>query len=179
MVTPYRGKGLLFPKGGWEDSETKEEAACRETLEEAGVKGRIEGFLGTWDFCSKRHKKDCSSGGSRKSYMYALFVTEQLDSWPEQEVRQRRWLTVVEAKRLCKRDWMRSALEKFVDIVQFSNGESSQICTVSSFVEETSSQSSKSPSAGSDDEHFVSSFEEFSQDDLTERSSSASLSLDD
>lgn len=33
---------LLCCQGGWEDDETKEEAACREAFEEAGVKGKLE-----------------------------------------------------------------------------------------------------------------------------------------
>lgn len=33
---------FLLYQGGWEDDETVEEAACREALEEAGVKGIIK-----------------------------------------------------------------------------------------------------------------------------------------
>lgn len=115
MVTPQRGQGLLFPKGGWEDDETKEEAACREALEEAGVKGTIEGSLGSWDFLSTRHQKDRNVEGWRKGYMFVLAVTEQLDSWPEKDARQRKWVTVKEAREQCKLDWMRLALDKFVE----------------------------------------------------------------
>jgi diphosphoinositol-polyphosphate diphosphatase len=42
MITSQRGEGLLFPKGGWETDETVEEAACREALEEAGVRGLLQ-----------------------------------------------------------------------------------------------------------------------------------------
>nr|POF22477.1 nudix hydrolase 16, mitochondrial [Quercus suber] len=37
MINSTSGRGLLFPKGGWENDETVEEAAKREALEEAGV----------------------------------------------------------------------------------------------------------------------------------------------
>ncbi|PVH34328.1 hypothetical protein PAHAL_8G196000 [Panicum hallii] len=40
ISTPKRGD-LIFPKGGWEDDESIDEAACREAFEEAGVKGII------------------------------------------------------------------------------------------------------------------------------------------
>ncbi|MCI12140.1 nudix hydrolase 4, partial [Trifolium medium] len=33
---------MQFPKGGWETDETMEQAALRETIEEAGVVGNIE-----------------------------------------------------------------------------------------------------------------------------------------
>lgn len=36
----------LYFQGGWEDDETVNEAACREALEEAGVKGILDvGFI--------------------------------------------------------------------------------------------------------------------------------------
>ncbi|KAK4603067.1 hypothetical protein RGQ29_011877 [Quercus rubra] len=42
MVSSPKRDDLVFPKGGWEDDETKEEAACREAFEEAGVKGNLK-----------------------------------------------------------------------------------------------------------------------------------------
>ncbi|RVW92994.1 Nudix hydrolase 16, mitochondrial [Vitis vinifera] len=39
MINSPSGPGLLFPKGGWENDETVEEAAIREAIEEAGVRG--------------------------------------------------------------------------------------------------------------------------------------------
>ncbi|KAI3928363.1 hypothetical protein MKW98_023964 [Papaver atlanticum] len=56
VIIPYRIKkdDLVFPKGGWEDDETIGEAACREALEEASVKGILdESPLGMWEFRSK------------------------------------------------------------------------------------------------------------------------------
>ena len=37
-----KGKGVLFPKGGWELDEEIQAAALRETIEEAGVLGTVE-----------------------------------------------------------------------------------------------------------------------------------------
>lgn len=42
VISAQDGKGMLFPKGGWENDESMEDAAVRETLEEAGVRGIIE-----------------------------------------------------------------------------------------------------------------------------------------
>ena len=39
MVSNRHTHGLIFPKGGWETDETAEEAAARESMEEAGVRG--------------------------------------------------------------------------------------------------------------------------------------------
>ncbi|VAH32020.1 unnamed protein product [Triticum turgidum subsp. durum] len=41
MVSTANRDDLVFPKGGWEDDEDVYEAACREALEEAGVRGNI------------------------------------------------------------------------------------------------------------------------------------------
>ncbi|KAL6539763.1 Nudix hydrolase 16, mitochondrial [Orobanche hederae] len=41
MINSTSGPGLLFPKGGWENDETAEEAAEREAMEEAGVRGDL------------------------------------------------------------------------------------------------------------------------------------------
>ncbi|MCO5547642.1 hypothetical protein L7F22_001093 [Adiantum nelumboides] len=114
MVTTQGGPGLLFPKGGWETDETVEEAACREAYEEAGVRGELKGCLGTWDFKSKRQQGDCSPDGLCRAYMYALVVTEELDSWPEQHARQRHWFTAAEALDSCRYEWMQRVLEQCI-----------------------------------------------------------------
>ena len=41
-VTPVPGIATELLQGGWESDETVEAAAARETVEEAGVRGRIE-----------------------------------------------------------------------------------------------------------------------------------------
>ncbi|XP_070031486.1 nudix hydrolase 18, mitochondrial-like isoform X1 [Nicotiana tomentosiformis] len=116
LISPQRkGKGLLFPKGGWEKDETIEDAAQRETVEEAGVRGEVECKLGTWYFENK------SGDTAYEGHMFPLFVTEQLDSWPEKEIRERTWtfknqlqMNVREARKLCQNGWMKEALELVV-----------------------------------------------------------------
>ncbi|KAF3437823.1 hypothetical protein FNV43_RR20579 [Rhamnella rubrinervis] len=92
VISSQKGQAMMFPKGGWEIDESIEEAASRETLEEAGVLGKVECALGTWRYKSKSHGKD------HVGYMFPLLVKEQLDFWPEKNVRKRRWITVAEAK---------------------------------------------------------------------------------
>ncbi|KAG0583604.1 hypothetical protein KC19_3G148700 [Ceratodon purpureus] len=114
MISSQRGEGLLFPKGGWENDETVEEAACREALEEAGVRGLLQDMLGSWDFKSKRQQGVYCPEGLCRAYMFALAVTEQLDTWPEQHSRQRQWFAVSDAIGQCRHDWMRGALDQCV-----------------------------------------------------------------
>lgn len=118
MVSSPNRHDLVFPKGGWEDDETVEEAACREAVEEAGVKGILREIpLGVWKFRSKSTQDICSLEGGCKGYMFALEVTEELDSWPEQENRDRKWLNTKEAFELCRYEWMRKALEAFLEVM--------------------------------------------------------------
>ncbi|KAG4964046.1 hypothetical protein JHK82_040713 [Glycine max] len=109
VISSQKGKGMLFPKGGWELDESKKEAALRETMEEAGVRGTVEGKLGKWSFKSKT--RDTFYEG----YMFPLLVQEQLEFWPEQNVRQRIWMSVSEAREVCQHWWMKEALERLVN----------------------------------------------------------------
>ncbi|GMY19392.1 nudix hydrolase 16, mitochondrial-like [Fagus crenata] len=112
MINSPSGRGLLFPKGGWENDETVEEAAKRESLEEAGVRGDLVHFFGDYIFKSKTLQDEFSPEGMCKAAMFALLVTEELESWPEQSIRQRSWLTISKAKECCMYPWMRVALEE-------------------------------------------------------------------
>ncbi|KAL5203825.1 hypothetical protein ABZP36_008696 [Zizania latifolia] len=120
ISTPKRGD-LIFPKGGWEDDESIGEAACREAFEEAGVKGIISGTpLGEWIFKSKSKQNSCGLEGACKGFMFALQVTELVESWPEQSTHGRRWVPVEEAYGLCRYDWMRESLDKLKEQLLFA-----------------------------------------------------------
>ncbi|XVE84257.1 hypothetical protein DITRI_Ditri16bG0156200 [Diplodiscus trichospermus] len=119
MISSPNRSDLVFPKGGWEDDETVVEAACREALEEAGVRGILREIpLGVWEFRSKSRQELCTPEGSCRGFMFALEVTEELDIWPEQKDRNRIWLNVKEAFRLCRYEWMRTALEEFLRVME-------------------------------------------------------------
>ncbi|KAA8529006.1 hypothetical protein F0562_033506 [Nyssa sinensis] len=108
VISSQKGQGMMFPKGGWELDESVEEAASRESLEEAGCE------LGRWCFKSK------SCGTYHEGRMFPLLVTEQLELWPEKNVRRRIWMSVAEAKEVCQQMWMKEALDKLVDRIKSS-----------------------------------------------------------
>ncbi|RUP50694.1 NUDIX hydrolase domain-like protein [Jimgerdemannia flammicorona] len=89
----------ILPKGGWESDETKEEAAMRETYEEAGLRGRITGFLGTWDQYKKMRKNVVVTDGRPAAvfWLYEMEVDELLEKWPEDTKRTRKWFPYDEA----------------------------------------------------------------------------------
>lgn len=110
MINSQSGEGLLFPKGGWENDETVEEAAAREAIEEAGVRGDLVHLLGFYDFKSKTHQDEFCPEGMCRAAVFALHVKEELTSWPEQNTRQRSWLTVPEAAERSRYPWVQEAL---------------------------------------------------------------------
>ncbi|KNA22063.1 hypothetical protein SOVF_037470 [Spinacia oleracea] len=119
MISSPNRHDLVFPKGGWENDESVHEAACREAFEEAGVKGNLNTTeLGVWEFRSKSTQAISSLEGGCRGYMFALEVTEELDSWPEQENHARNWLNIRDAFRLCRYDWMREALGAFLELME-------------------------------------------------------------
>ncbi|KAG6510839.1 hypothetical protein ZIOFF_028878 [Zingiber officinale] len=118
MISSPDRHDFVFPKGGWEIDETASEAACREALEEAGVRGTLnETALGVWEFRSKSRQNTCSLEGTCKGYMFALEVTEELNCYPEMDMRARKWVTVREAYELCRYNWMREALDSFRNLM--------------------------------------------------------------
>ncbi|MQK22563.1 NUDIX hydrolase, partial [Escherichia coli] len=86
VISAQKGHGMQFPKGGWESDESMEQAALRETVEEAGVVGNVESKLGRWFYKSKRQAT------IHEAYMFPLLVNKQLDNWPEMNFRKRRWM---------------------------------------------------------------------------------------
>lgn len=128
MINSQSGPRLLFPKGGWENDETDEEAAAREAMEEAGVKGELKEFLGKYEFKSKKHEDEFSPDGCCKAHMFALHVNRVLDSWPEQSTRNRRWLTVSDAASKCRASWMKDALDKFSEYYQNTIAHRNGLC---------------------------------------------------
>ncbi|CAN4121257.1 unnamed protein product [Withania somnifera] len=84
MINSTSGPGLLFPKH----------------------------FLGHYRFKSKTLQDGFSPEGLCRAAMFALLVKEELESWPEQSLRRRSWLTVSKAIECCRHPWMRQVLEE-------------------------------------------------------------------
>ncbi|CAA2964229.1 nudix hydrolase 18, mitochondrial-like [Olea europaea var. sylvestris] len=122
ITSQRKGKGMLFPKGGWEEDESVKEAALRETVEEAGVVGEVECQLGKWTFKGK------NGDTCYEAFMFPLLVKEQLDFWPEKDVRQRIWVSVREARKVCQYWWMKEALETFVKHLSSQGTEGENEC---------------------------------------------------
>jgi len=124
LVNSRRGAGCVFPKGEIdEDDLCARNAAKREAMEEAGVRGELlDVFDYRAQYVSRRVKrKGIHPDGLCDAQCFVMTVTEEMDTWPEMERRQRQWYPLDEAKERCKHTWMQDALceveERLPDIV--------------------------------------------------------------
>lgn len=87
LITSRRRSRWIIPKGVVDPGNTPAESACREAYEEAGIIGRASStHLGEY-----RYDK---WGGTCSVKVYLMRVDSILDTWPEEETRARRWMTV-------------------------------------------------------------------------------------
>eukprot|EP00955_Chlamydomonas_euryale_P002946 31121-Chlamydomonas_euryale.AAC.5 len=105
-------RASLQAQGGWESDECVQAAAVRETVEEAGVRGRlVQPMLGAFPFTScKPSAPHTRNQGRCVAHMFLLRVEEELSEWPEGRERRRRWLPLLHAAHSCRYDWMVDAL---------------------------------------------------------------------
>ena len=95
LITSKKAGNWSIPKGHIEPGEKLSDAAAREALEEAGVKGEISCHsLGTYI-----HKKR-----SRQLVVnvYPLKTIEELETWEEDQLRKRKWYKKSEAAQVVK-----------------------------------------------------------------------------
>ncbi len=92
LITSRNKSSWIIPGGGIEQNETRTEAAHRELLEEAGVKGRIVRDLGIFENLERK----------RRTNVFVIHVENEYDDWEEKRLigRQRHWYQLKEAMSL-------------------------------------------------------------------------------
>lgn len=97
----------IFPKGKRKNNESEEEAAGRETAEEAGVSGVLGKCLGRYT---------CSKDTDKEHKMWLLQVEEEHDArWEDRGKRDRQWFTEQSCRDQIKEDNARSELEDMLN----------------------------------------------------------------
>ncbi|MBA0656363.1 hypothetical protein Goklo_008728 [Gossypium klotzschianum] len=116
MISTPNRDDLVFPKGGWENDETVHEAACREALEEAGVKGILD--VGLY---ALRHDEIIDYGHAKKRKKRKKRGLEASTQWwivAVKIVMLKLQLSPEEAYKFCRYDWMRDALQVFLRAIE-------------------------------------------------------------
>lgn len=89
LITSRRTKRWIVPKGWPENGLTPAQSAANEAREEAGVTGKVKQRpIGTYSY-----EKNMENAQTLPCIVtvYALKVTKQYDSYPEQSERRRKW----------------------------------------------------------------------------------------
>jgi len=106
LVTSRRKRRWIIPKGIIDPGTTAVESACKEAYEEAGVKGRSDQrVVGKYEY-----KK---WGGTCVVKVFALEVKSVLGSWPEAELRKRKWMTKKQAVKQVEHPGLSAIIRKF------------------------------------------------------------------
>jgi 8-oxo-dGTP pyrophosphatase MutT (NUDIX family) len=117
----------IFPKGGWEVYETLQEAAVRETREEAGVEGVLaDDILIAYKTAPKSETKP-----GCYFQIIELHYTADSPRWKEREERRRQWFSYEEAITIVnpihREALRRSSLNPVYVVVVFSHFSSDQL----------------------------------------------------
>jgi predicted phosphate transport protein (TIGR00153 family) len=111
LVTSRRTGRWVIPKGNIDAGVTPHAAAALEAQEEAGVCGAVcPTRLGSY-----RYRKRRSNGASLMVDVdvFPLAVTRELDSWKEQNQRERRWFPLTEAAGIVDEPDLRELMQSF------------------------------------------------------------------
>lgn len=111
LVTSRRTRRWVLPKGNRIKGLSPHASAEREAHEEAGVTGSIcPAALGSY-----RYRKQLRTGASLlvDVDVFPFAVTAELDSWPEQVERERRWFPLAEAAEAVDEEDLRDLLHSF------------------------------------------------------------------
>ena len=101
LVSNKRRTRWLFPKGTVKKSETPEEAAQRETEEEAGVRGRLLAYVGATEHLE-----------GTKVVRVDYFLVRSVEHVATQEDRDVRWCRIGEAMESITSPGLRRLLER-------------------------------------------------------------------
>ena len=93
LITSSDGSRWIIPKGIIEPNMSAADSAAKEAVEEAGLVGHVSAQpIGEFTYSKW--------GGTCHVEVFALEVVQEMESWPESNVRKREWLSLEEA---CKR----------------------------------------------------------------------------
>jgi phosphohistidine phosphatase len=95
LISTRSGKNWTIPKGIILDKLEDSESAVKEAFEEAGLIGNLDETI-SWQFRFRKW------GGICDVKLYPMHVEKELDDFPENEFREKKWLSVDEAVKLVK-----------------------------------------------------------------------------
>lgn len=87
LITSRKKQKWIIPKGIIELGISPEESASKEAMEEAGVVGLV------FDELIGEYKYD-KWGGTCRVKVFPFLVKRELEKWPEDDIRRRKWFSI-------------------------------------------------------------------------------------
>lgn len=111
LVTSIRKKNWIVPKGYIEFNLTPFESAKKEAYEEAGVVGSNETDEVGQFINEKKNRKELIK-------VYTMEVDEELNDYPEKNLRKRKWFTFDEAMEKVQNPQIKNFIRKLKDTIK-------------------------------------------------------------
>jgi 8-oxo-dGTP pyrophosphatase MutT (NUDIX family) len=114
MLLTSRGtKRWVLPKGWAEQDLTGPEVAAKEAFEEGGLVGKVQlDSLGTYSYLKEMPQ---AQAVPCQVEVFAMWVDQQLDEWPERAQRVRQWFSLSEAAEKVQESGLRLLLERLAE----------------------------------------------------------------
>lgn len=111
LVTSIRKKNWIVPKGYIEFNLTPFESAKKEAYEEAGVVGSNETVEVGQFIAEKKNRKELIK-------VYIMEVDEELNNYPEKNLRRRQWFTFDEAMEKVQNPQIKNFIKKLKETLK-------------------------------------------------------------
>ena len=111
LVTSRGGKRWIIPKGIIDPGTTALESARKEAYGEAGVSGPV----GSTALGKYQYEK---WGGTCTVKVFPMEVDSELDTWPEDSTRRRKWMSVKEVKKAIEEPDLNKLIRVFSETVK-------------------------------------------------------------
>lgn len=111
LVTSIRKKNWIVPKGYIEFNLTPFESAKKEAYEEAGVVGSNETVEVGQFINEKKNRKELIK-------VYTMEVDEELNDYPEKNLRKRKWFTFDEAMEKVQNPQIKNFIRKLKETIK-------------------------------------------------------------
>ena len=106
LITSLKSKTWIFPKGIIENQLSAQQSAEKEAYEEAGIEGQVlDLLLGEYIYNKW--------GGTCHVKVFPLHVTKIFDEWPEDDLRNRKWMPLEDAVDIVEKKELQMLLKKF------------------------------------------------------------------